>query len=198
MQQMATVVVDAYVIQSLVLRVDGTDSGYTYSQNETCTLGTVDARGSPISGAPAGAPNVNGIAGIPVNASGAPLTSVDNPACVGSFYPLLAATGGMTNQQHPNSALGIRLNNNQTWQLSMRASLTAGTSGVTIGQLKWKWDSTAASGFQGYTDFTTSNVRILTGGNINGYLYMDLGLLVLFTNGTGANQWVITITLASY
>ena len=182
----------------IAFTIDGTDAGYVLSTNETCNLGYVDSMGTPISGAPVGNPDVNGTAGIPVNSSGAALASFTDPACIGAFYPLFAATGGSFKEQHPNSAVCVFVHvaGNPTWSLSTSAQLLSSTTGVTLDQLKWKMDATASNGFQNYSAFTTSSVIIASGTtNFNDYFYMDYGLLVEYTDAPGVNTWLVTYTL---
>jgi hypothetical protein len=178
--------------------IDGTDALWGRTANETCDLGNVDSRGTPISGALVGDPNVNGVAGIPVDSAGAPLASFDDVGCVGAFYPLFAATGGGGNNNHPNSALLIRARTNSAWTLTCRAQLLASTTNVTVGQLKWKMDATASNGYQSYTSFTAANSPIASGaGAVNTRYYVDYGLLVEFADAPGANSWLVTYTLTS-
>lgn len=179
-------------------QLDGTDAGYVLSGNEICGLGNVDSRGTPISGAPVGDPNVNGMAGIPVDSTGAPLADFDDPGCVGAFYPLLAAAGGTNNDQHPNSAICmfLHLTGNPTWSLSTNAQLLSSTTNMTVDQLKWKMDAAVSNGFQSYTGFTTSGTIIASGNsNFRGYIYLDYGLLVEYADAPGANVWLITYSL---
>jgi hypothetical protein len=200
-QQNASVSIEFELAQPLgVVRfqLDGTDAGYVLSGNETCDIGYVDSIGTPISGAPAGNPDVNGTAGIPVDSSGAPLGSFYDTGCVGAFYPLFAAAGGYNNEQHPNSAICIylHLTGNPTWSLSNSAQLLSSTTNVTVDQLKWKMDATTANGYQGYTGFTTSSTVIASGNsNFRDYLYIDYGLLVENADAPGANVWLVTYTL---
>jgi len=202
-QQNASVNVEFEVAQPLgVVRfeLDGADTGYVLSGNEICDLGYVDSRGAPISGAPVGDPNVTGIAGVPVDSTGAPLASFDDVACIGAFYPLFAAAGGENNEQHPNSAICmfLHLTGNPTWSLSTSAQLLSSTTNVTVGQLKWKMDATTSNGFQSYTGFTTSGTIVASGNsNFRGYLYLDYGLLVEYADAPGANSWLVTYTLTS-
>jgi|Deesub1362B_J571_1020462.scaffolds.fasta_scaffold00504_11 hypothetical protein len=196
-QQTATLTISAQPQQWLRLRIDGTDPGWGATSNEKCEFGNLDARGTPITGAPSGDPNVNGISGIPVDSSGLPLSSSNDPACVGSFYPLFSVTGGNFLKWHPNSALAIRIFSWDTWQLTVSAQLTTHTQNVIIGQLKWKDDSTSANGYQGYTDFSTSNILIASGGPTFRFLYHDYGLLVEYEDEPGTNIWRITYTLTS-
>lgn len=182
----------------LSFEIDGTDAGMTRTENETCDLGIVDSRGTPISGAPAGEPDVNGVAGIPVDSTGAPLTSFEDAGCIGAFYPLFAAAGGGTNTLHPNCALLIRLQSNSAWMFTCQAQLVASTTQVTVDQLKWKMDDTASNGFQSYTNFSSAVTTIASGdGAVNTRYYMDYGLLVENADAPGANSWLVTYTLTS-
>jgi hypothetical protein len=202
-QQSASVNVEFDLAQPkmiLSFTIDGTDAGWDLSANETCNLGILDSNGTPISGAPAGDPNVNGVAGIPVNSSGAALASFYDAACIGAFYPLFAATGGSTTNQHPNTAICIRVVLLLTggWTLSTSAQLLGSTTNVTLDQLKWKPDATASNGFQNYTAFTTSGILVDSGGAsilISRYIYIDYGLLVEYADAPGANIWLVTYTL---
>jgi len=202
-QQNASVSVEFELSQPnliLTFTIDGTDVGWGLAANETCDLGTVDGRGAPISGAPVGNPNVNGVAGIPVNSSGAELATFTDPACIGAFYPLFTAAGGNNNNQHPNTALCIlvRLFLTGGWTLSTSAQLLVSTTNVTVDQLKWKMDATASNGFQNYTAFTTSSILVDSGPGsifITRYIYLDYGLLVEDTDVPGANAWLVTYTL---
>jgi len=147
-----------------------------------------------------GNPDVNGVAGMPVDSSGAALASFTDPGCIGAFYPLFAATGGNVNNQHPSCALCIlvRLLFTGGWTLSTSAQLIASTTNVTLDQLKWKRDATASNGFQSYTAFTTSSVLVDSGGAsflISRYIYIDYGLLVEYTDAPGVNTWLVTYTL---
>jgi len=198
-QQTVTLTVSAQPQQWLRLRVDGTDPGWGLTSNERCDLGNLDARGTPISGAPSGNPNVNGVAGIPVDSSGLSLSSPDDPACIGSFYPLFSQSGGNFWIQHPNSALAIIVFSWGTqWQLFVQAQLARNTQNVTVDQLKWKDDLTSANGYQGYTDFTTSNTLIASGdGAWFRFFYHDYGLLVEYEDEPGQNIWRIIYTLTS-
>jgi hypothetical protein len=178
--------------------IDGTDPLWGRTANETCDLGNVDSRGTPISGAPVGDPNVNGVAGIPVDSAGAPLASPDTTGCVGAFYPLFAATGGGGVNNHPNSALLIRVRTNSRWTLTYRAQLLASTTNVTVDQLKWKMDAAAANGYQGYTSFPTATTTLASGnGAVNTRYYIDYGLLVEYADAPGVNSWLVTYTLTS-
>ncbi|MCP2521021.1 hypothetical protein NLD30_11340 [SCandidatus Aminicenantes bacterium Aminicenantia_JdfR_composite] len=196
-QQTATIVVNAQPQQVLLFGIDGTDQGWGMSRDERCDFGNLDARGSPITGAPSGNPNVNGIRGTPVDSTGLPLSSSNDPACIGSFYPLFSQTGGNFWTRHPNSALAIRIFSWGRWQLTVSAQLIANTQNVTIDQLKWKDDSTSAIGYQGYTDFSTSNVLIASGGFTFRFFYHDYGLLVEYEDEPGTNIWRITYTITS-
>ncbi|MDQ1351446.1 MAG: hypothetical protein QG657_1748 [Acidobacteriota bacterium] len=200
-QQSASAAVEFELAPPLAIiafNIDGTDALWTRTANETCDLGNVDSRGTPISGAPVGNPNVNGIAGIPVDSTGAPLASFDDPGCVGAFYPLLAATGGGGNNNHPNSALLIRVRTNSAWTLTYRAQLLAATTNVTVDQLKWKMDAAASNGYQGYTAFPTADTLLASGaGAVNTRYYVDYGLLVEDADAPGANSWLVTYTLTS-
>lgn len=178
--------------------IDGTDPLWGRTANETCDLGNVDSRGAPISGAPVGNPNVNGIAGIPVDSTGAPLASVDDAGCVGAFYPLLAATGGGGVNNHPNSALLMRVRTNSRWTLTYMAQLLTSTTNVTVDQLKWKMDATASNGYQSYTSFTTATTTLAFGNvGVNTRYYIDYGLLVEDADAPGVNSWLVTYTLTS-
>jgi hypothetical protein len=202
-QQSASVSIEFELAQpQLILNftIDGTDAGWNLSANETCTIGNVDGRGTPISGAPVGDPNVNGVAGIPVNSTGAPLANFYDAACVGAFYPLFAATGGNNTNNHPSCAICIyiRLFWSGGWTLSSRAQLLSSTANVTLNQLKWKLDATASSGYQNYTSFTAASVQIASGGGgilVTQYLYFDYGLLVENADAPGTNVWLVTYTL---
>lgn len=202
-QQNASVNVEFELVQPkmiLSFTIDGTDAGWGLSANETCDLGTVDSRGAAISGAPAGYPDVNGVAGIPVNSSGASLADFFDPTCIGAFYPLFTATGGANNNQHPNSAICIYVRFLFTggWTLSASAQLLSSTTNVTVDQLKWKMDATASNGFQSYTNFTTTSVLVDSGpASIfsTRYIYIDYGLLVEYADAPGGNSWLITYTL---
>jgi hypothetical protein len=200
-QQSASAAVEFELAPPLAIitfNIDGTDALWTRTANETCALGNVDSRGAPISGAPVGDPNVNGVAGIPVDSAGAPLASPDDVGCVGAFYPLFAATGGGGNNNHPNSALLIRVRTNSAWTLTCRGQLLASTTNVTVGQLKWKMDATASNGYQSYTSFTAGNSPVASGaGGINTRYYVDYGLLVEYADAPGANSWLVTYTLTS-
>lgn len=77
----------------LAFEIDGTDAALGRTTNETCALGTVDSLGTPISGAPVGNPNVNGVAGIPVDSAGAPLADFYDAGCIGLFIPFLPPPG---------------------------------------------------------------------------------------------------------
>jgi hypothetical protein len=196
-QQTATVVVSAQPQQVLILRIDGTDPGWGGSTNEICDLGNLDARGTPILGAPSGDPDVNGIVGIPVDSAGVPLSSPNDPGCIGAFYPIFSATGGNFWLRHPNSAIAIRIWTLwERWNLTVSAQLTTHTQNVTIGQLKWKDDLTSVNGYQGYTDFSTSNILIASGIGFR-LFYHDYGLLVEYEDEPGTNIWRITYTLTS-
>ena len=182
----------------LTFETDGIDLGSSRSTNETCALGNVDSRGTPISGAPVGEPNVNGVAGIPVDSSGAPVASFDDAGCVGAFYPFFAAAGGNTNNLHPNCAILIRMQSNQSWMLTCQAQLVVSTPLVTVDQLKWKMDDISSNGFQTYTNFTTAGTTIASGsGAVNTRYYVDYGLLVEHADGPGANSWLVTYTLTA-
>jgi hypothetical protein len=202
-QQSASVNVEFELSQPkiiLTFTLDGTDAGWGLAANETCDLGYAASGGTPISGAPVGNPDVNGVAGIPVDSSGAALASFTDPGCIGAFYPLFAATGGNVNNQHPGCALCIlvRLLFTGGWTLSTSAQLIASTTNVSLDQLKWKRDATASNGFQSYTAFTTSGVLVDSGGAsflITRYIYIDYGLLVEYPDAPGANTWLVTYTL---
>lgn len=182
----------------LTFEIDGTDPMWGRSTNEICALGNVDSRGTPISGAPVGNPDVNGVIGIPVDSTGAPLAGFDDAGCIGAFYPLFAATGGNTIIEHPNCALLMRLQSNSAWLLTCHAQLVASTTQVNVSQLKWKMDATASNGFQSYTGFTTAAATIASGsGSVNTRYYMDYGLLVEFADEPGANSWLVTYTLTA-
>jgi len=200
-QQNASVNVEFEVsppLAILTFNLDGTDPLWDRTANEICNLGTVDSIGTPISGAPVGNPNVNGVAGLPVDTTGAPLANFYDAACIGAFYPLLAATGGNTNNNHPNCALLIRVRTNSAWTLTYRAQLLISTTNVTVDQLKWKMDATASNGFQSYTSFPTANTLLASGaGAVNTRYYMDYGLLVEPADAPGANSWLVTYTLTS-
>jgi len=198
-QQNVTLVVDAQPQQWLRLWIDGVDPGWGATTNEICDLGNLDARGTPITGATSGLPDINGIAGIPVSSTGAPLASSNDPDCIGSFYPIFSATGGNFWIQHPSSALVILVSSSETWQLYTQAQLTSQTINVTAEQLKWKSDSTSSSGYQGYTDFTSANTLISSGNPVFfRFLYLDLGLLVEYEDEPGTNVWSIIYTLTSF
>ena len=197
-QQSAAVFVKARVKQFAIFLVDATDAGWGLSGNEISELGNVDARGSAISGAPAGNPDVNGIVGIPVNAAGAPMADPDDPNCIGAFYPLFSASGGNNNNQHPNSAICIFLLTFQRWRITTSAQLLGSTTNVTLGQLKWKMDGSPSSGFQNYIDFTPSEYQLASGSWAWGYYYVDYGLLVEYEDGSGPNTWLVTYTLVHY
>ncbi len=197
-QQTATVTVTAQPQQVFYFGVDGTDEGWFSSTNENCDLGNLDARGTPISGAPPGTPDVNGISGIPVDSSGSPLSSPNDPACIGSFYPIFSQTGGNFWLWHPNSAIAIIIwaGWDETWNLTVRAQLVANSQNVAIDQLKWKDDTIQANGYQGYIDFSTSNVQVASGRGLR-FLYHDYGLLVEYEDEPGRNVWRVTYTLTS-
>ena len=197
-QQSATVFAKATVKQFAIFLLDATDAGWGLSGNEISELGNVDARGSAISGAPAGDPDVNGSVGIPVNAAGAPMVDPDDPNCVGAFYPLFPASGGNTNNQHPNSAICIFLLTFQRWSITASAQLIGSTPNVTLDQLKWKMDGSPSSGYQDYIDFTTSEYTLASGSWAWQYYYVDYGLLVEYEDGSGSNTWLITYTLVHY
>lgn len=203
-QQTATVTVNATIAGVLYLRVDGTDAGNSlyaanYSTAETCNLGTLDAIGTAIAGGDA---MVTGITGLAVNATGNTVANgVDDPSCVGSFYRILAATGGNDETAHANAALGVYARGSRvtTYNLAVAAAVT-GNASVTVGQLKYKLDATANSdGYIGYTDFTTSSQNLTSGaaGAIRFLLFYDLGLLVEFDDAPGAYTWTLTYTLTT-
>ncbi|MDQ1351448.1 MAG: hypothetical protein QG657_1750 [Acidobacteriota bacterium] len=202
-QQNASVNVEFELAQPKIIlnfTIDGTDSAWGLSTNEICDLGTLDSNGTAISGAPVGNPNVNGVAGIPVNSSGAPLADFYDSTCVGAFYPLFTATGGNATNTHPSCAICIYVRFFLTggWTLSTSAQLLSSTTNVTLDQLKWKMDATASSGFQSYTNFTTSGVLVDSGPASffsTRYIYIDYGLLVEYADAPGANSWLVTYTL---
>ena len=197
-QQSAAVFANATIKQFAIFVVDATDPGWGLSGNEVSNLGNVDARGSAISGAPAGNPDVNGRVGIPVNAAGAPLADPYNPNCTGAFYPLFPASGGNTNNQHPNSALCIFLITFQRWRITVSAQLIGSTPNVTLDQLKWKMDAAPSNGSQAYINFTTSEYELASGALAWQYYYVDYGLLVEYEDGSGSNTWLVTYTLVHY
>lgn len=200
-QQLASISAKAEIQAIVVFTIDGTDSGTSASGNEIINLGNVDAGGTPISGAPAGNPDVNGVTGIPVNSSGNPLSSQTDPNSIGAFYPIFSATGSNHHHKHPSSALSAFVfikPFNEVWQVSVRAQLISSSSNVTIDQLKWKYDATPSIGFQGFTDFSTSETVLLTGNSrIREYLYIDYGILVEYDDEPGNNTWVVTYTVTS-
>lgn len=195
-QQTVLLTVSAQPLQVFNIMVDGTDHGWGDTRNEFCNLGLVDARGTPIFGAPPGDPDVNGVGGIPVDSEGRPLSSPEDPACIGSFYPLFSAEGGNSGRHHPNSAISVwvHVNAQEEWNLTVRAELIRNTQNVTIDQLKWKDDLTPSNGFQGYTSFSNSETFIMSGRGTQ-FIYHDYGLLVEYEDGAGRNVWRITYTL---
>jgi hypothetical protein len=171
--------------------------GWNLSGNEIIELGNVDARGTPISGAPAGDPNVNGIKGIPVAPGGDPLSIPDDPGCIGAFYPFFPASGGNRSNQHPHAAICIFLLTFSRWRITCSAQLMGSSSNVTVDQLKWKKDELPDNGSRGYIGFTTSEDTVASGFGAWQFFYLDYGLLVEYEDGSGPNTWLITYTLVT-
>ncbi len=193
-QQSAVVSAETNVKGVSILLIDATDMGWGLGGEEIMNLGNVDAWGRAVSGAPYGDPNVNGIVGIPVDATGAPLSSSSDPGCIGAFYPFFPGTGKNSNNQHLDSAICLFLMTFNQWRISTSARLVRASPGVTVNQLKWKMDETPARGSQNYIDFTPNEYTVATGFGARQFLYLDLGLLVEYEDGTGPNTWVITYT----
>jgi len=205
-QESANVTVNADFQSILILLVDGTDDGHSifsghYSTGETCDFGNVDAIGTAISG---GDTMVNGIRGVPVDASGNPLSSPYDSNCDGSFYHVLYATGGNSLSDRTGAgigifALGVQLSGT-SYSLDVSAQLTQNTANVTIDQLKWKDDGDSTSqGYGDYTSFSTASQNIDTDSGIfyRGVFYHDYGLLVQFEDEPGTNSWTVTYTLTA-
>jgi hypothetical protein len=207
----ATVSVTANFQSFLLLATDGTDTGNDlfseaedgdYSASEVCRFGNVNALGTGISG---GDSMVDGIEGVLVDSTGNPLIGPPLTNSVGSFYPIIEATGGNNERDHPNACMGIVGlgsyvdNFNLVVSATVAGSVTPGATAVSVGQLKWKDDRAASSGgYTGYTDFSTDPYTILPGsGVVNFLLFHDYGLLVLFANATGIVTWTITYTLTA-
>jgi hypothetical protein len=200
-----TVTVNVTIRGVTVFVLDGTDVGgknpTDYNAAETCDFGTLDAAGGAITGGDA---SVTGTLGIPVDSSGADLgvDGVYDPTCVGSFYPFFAAdVPAPNNNDHAAAALGIymHITGISTYSLDVAASV-AGDPSVTVGQLKWKTNAGAASGYTGYTDFIDTGSTTITSGSGNlapTYLFHDYGLLVEFADVTGAYTWTVTYTLTT-
>ena len=204
-QQTANVTVSASFQSILILLVDGTDYGHNlltgdYTTDESCNFGNVDAIGTAISG---GDTMVNGIAGIPVDASGNQLTSPYDPDCDGSFYPILSGTGTNSPTDRTDAGIGIFVLGVQlggtSYTLNVVATLNSYTTNVTIDQLKWKDDATSSSGYTGYTAFSTTSVNIDTDSGIlyRKIFYHDYGLLVQFEDEPGTNTWTVTYTFTA-
>jgi len=204
-QESADVTVNADFQSILILLVDGTDTGNNllsghYSTDETCEFGDVDALGTAISN---GDTMVNGISGTPVDSSGNALTSPYDPNCVGSWYPILAATGGNNYADHANAAVGIFVlgvnRSGTSYSLTVAASLSTNTTNVTIDQLKWKDDGTDSTTYENYTSFSTSSTSVASSSGIfwRTHLFHDYGLLVEFEDEPGPNSWTVTYTLSA-
>jgi hypothetical protein len=196
-QQSAAVLTEAHIKASAIFILDATDAGWELSDNEVLELGNVDARGTAISGAPAGDPDVNGTKGIPVSPGGVPLSTPDGPDCRGAFYSFFPAAGGTHSNQHPHAAICIFLLTFSRWRITCSAQLLGSSSNVTVDQLKWKRDDLPAHGPKDYTDFTTSESLVASGVGAWQFFYLDYGLLVEYEDGSGANTWVITYTLVT-
>lgn len=194
-QQSVTASAEANIRAVTIFVIDGTDAGWGRSSSEIIEIGVVDAIGSRISGVPIGNPDINGISGIPVNAYGSPVPSYTDPNCIGAFYPILSATGGNSGAHHPNSALSVFLLTFSRWRISVNAQLINSSPGVSVNQLKWKFDGTSANGFQGYKDFTSSEKEVASGSGAWHFFYIDYGLVVEHEDGPGLNTWLITYTL---
>jgi hypothetical protein len=204
----ATVSVTANFQSFLLLSTDGTDTGNDlfseigdYTESEACNFGNVNAMGTAISG---GDDMVDGIEGVLVDSTGNPLIGPPLTNSVGSFYPILEAAGGNDENDHPTACLGIVGlgsyvdNFNLVVSATVAGSVTPGATAVSVGQLKWKDDARASSGYTGYTDFAAAPYTILTGaGVVNFLLFHDYGLLVLFANATGSVTWTIIYTLTA-
>ncbi len=196
-QTTATVEVDAEVRGFAVLVLDGTDPDNALSLNEMINFGDVDSLGLPISGAPAGSPGILGIAGIPVESSGKPVSSPDDPTCVGAFYPLFERSGKNKKNQHPDAALTLFIVAFDRFEVWANATLVGSSANVTVDQLKWKPDHKNASGFRGYTDFSSAEQLLESGKKTWDFFYYDLGLLVEHEDGPGTNTWMITLSFVS-
>lgn len=203
-----TVTVNATIRGVTTFVLDGTDTGGSrpagnYTTAETCNFGTLDAVGGAITGGDP-AP-VTGLTGLPVNAAGADLSGGDgfaDPLCVGAFYPFFVAVGTPNQTAHADAALAIYAHSTgiATYSLGVAAVKTSGDASVTLGQLKWKVNATTGgSGYQDYTDFSGTSATIISGsGNLTPtYLFHDYGLLVEFTDVTGANVWTVNYTLTT-
>lgn len=203
----ATVTVNATIRGVTTFVLDGTDAGGSrpggnYSAAETCNFGTLDAVGGAIAGGDA---LVTGLTGLPVNAAGADLSGGDgfaDPLCVGAFYPFFVAVGTPDQTAHDDAALGIYLHATGVTNHRLDvAAAVAGNASVTVGQLKWKLNTTTGgSGYGDYTAFSAASVNIipLTAGNLSPtYLYHDYGLLVEFADAAGAYTWTVTYTLTT-
>ncbi len=196
-QTNAAVNVDAEVRGISVLFLDGTDPDNALSLNEVISFGDVDSIGTPISRASAGSPDVLGVMGIPVERSGKPASSPDDPKCIGAFYSLFESTGKNNKRQHSDAALTIFLAASDRWQLWAGASLVSSSANVTVDQLKWKPDHKNANGFHGYTDFSVTEQMLESGNKAWDFFYFDIGLLVEHEDGPGSNTWMITISFVS-
>ena len=202
-----TVTVNATIRGVTTFVLDGTDAGGSrpaghYTTAETCNFGSLDAAGGAITGGDA---LVTGLTGLPVDAAGADLSGGDgfaDPNCVGAFYPFFVAVGSPDQTAHADAGLAIYAHSTgiATYSLDVAAAKTAGDASVTVGQLKWKTNSTTGgSGYQDYTNFSGASTNIINGsGNLTPtYLFHDYGLLVEFTDVTGANTWLVTYTLTT-
>jgi hypothetical protein len=196
-QASATVDVDAEIRGFAVLLMDGTDPDTALTLNEMINFGDVDSLGLPITGAPGGSPGVLGIAGIPVDASGKPLASPDDPSCIGAFYPLFEQTGKNKKERHSDAALTLFIAAFDRFEVWANATLVTSSANVTVGQLKWKPDRKNARGFHGYTPFGSGEQLLESGKKAWDFFYYDIGLLVEHEDGPGANTWMITLSFVS-
>lgn len=192
-----TVTVNATIRSSLTFVLDGTDANTTYTAAETCAFGTLDAGGGPITGGDA---LVTGLAGLPVDATGADLSAGDgffDPTCVGAFYQFFTTTGAPTRTAHDDAALGIYAKGSYVTSCDLTVSAAvAGDASVTVGQLKWKSNGGA---YGTYASFTAAPVNFsATGtGAINLMLFHDYGLVVEYADVIGNYTWTVTYTLTT-
>lgn len=192
-----TVTVNATIRGTLTFVLDGTDANTTYTSAETCAFGTLDAGGGAITGGDA---LVTGQTGLPVDASGADLTSGEgffDTNCVGAFYQFFSTTGSPTRTSHDDAALGIYAKGSHvtSYALTVSASVS-GDASVTVGQLKWK---TNAGAYGTYAAFTVAAATLASGGpsTINLMLYHDYGLLAEYADVPGAFTWIVTYTMTT-
>jgi hypothetical protein len=204
-----TVTVNAEIRGHLTFVLDGTDASANinsgdYTSAETSDLGVGDAGGGAITGGDA---LVTGETGIPIDGTGSDLTAGDgfyDANCVGGFYRFFNASGATSLTAHDNAALGIYARGSRvtSYSLTTSAVVTPGTGDatVTVGQLKWKDDSTTGgSGDADYTDFAAGAANITSGaaGAFRISLFHDYGLLIEYADTPGTYTWTLTYTLTT-